>query len=204
MNAKQSRKPGCHACSMQNVQVQTIPIGLGQNSIKHSLRIASGHNIQSFAEFVSKCYEKCPSPCPSPAVCPSPKGLKCPSPNPELCPSPKSRKRKKLEGDYMENDVTMVWLPLARVAEITGKSVKTIRRLVKEGSLVAVNRTVASGKTHTTKTFIFVHGELLETEMAYRAKQGQQAISLEPEQMSFCSQVRDCLFITSYIKVGEA
>ena len=98
----------------------------------------------------------------------------------------------------MENDVTMVWLPLARVAEITGKSVKTIR------SLVAVNRTVASGKTHTTKTFIFVHGELLETEMAYRAKQGQQAISLEQEQMSFCSQVRDCLFITSYIKAGEA
>ena len=153
MNAKQSRKPGCNACSMQNVQVQTIPIGLGQNSIKHSLRISSGHNIQSFTEFVSKCYEKCPSPCPSPAV--------CPSPNPELCPSPKSRKRKKLEGDYMENDVTMVWLPLARVAEITGKSVKTIRRLVKEGSL-------------------------------------------EPEQMSFYSQVRDCLFITSYIKAGEA
>jgi predicted DNA-binding transcriptional regulator AlpA len=61
----------------------------------------------------------------------------------------------------MENDVTMVWLPLARVAEITGKSVKTIRRLVKEGSL-------------------------------------------EPEQMSFYSQVRDCLFITSYIKAGEA
>jgi hypothetical protein len=104
----------------------------------------------------------------------------------------------------MENDVTMVWLPLARVAEITGKSVKTIRRLVKEGSLVAVNRTVASGKTHTTKTFIFVHGELLETEMAYRAKQGQQAISLEPERMSFCFELRDCLFITSYIKAGEA
>ena len=203
MNAKQSRIPGCHACSMQNVQVQTIPIGLGQNSIKHLLRIASGHNIQSFAEFVSKCYEKCPSPCPSPAECPSPRGLKCPSPNSELCPSPKQKNGKPV-GEVMENDQVMIWLPLARVAEITGKSVKTIRRLVKEGSLAAVNRTVASGKTHTTKTFIFVHGELLDTEMAYRSKQGQQAISLEPERMSFCSEVRDCLFITTYIKVGEA
>ncbi len=104
----------------------------------------------------------------------------------------------------MENDQIMIWLPLARVAEISGKSVKTIRRLVKEGNLAAVNRTVASGKCHTTKTFIFVHGELLDTEMAYRNKHGQQAISLDPERMSFCSEVRDCLFITSYTKVGEA
>ncbi len=98
----------------------------------------------------------------------------------------------------------MVWLPLARVAAITGKSVKTIRRLVKEGSLAAVNRSVASGKTHTTKTFIFVHGELLETEMAYRTNHGQQAINLEPEQINIGSVDRVCLFITSYIKVGEA
>lgn len=198
MNARKSRKPGCDACSMQNVQVQTNPIGLGQNSIKRSLRIASGHNIYSFAEFVSKCYEKCPSPCPSP------RGLRCPSPNSELCPSPNSKKRNKLDGYEMVNDLTMIWLPLARVAEITGKSVKTIRRMVKEGSMAAVNRTVSSGKTHTTKTFVFVHGELLETEMAHRRKYGQQAISLEPERMGFCSEERDCLFITSYTKAGEA
>ena len=200
MNAKKSRKPGCDACSMQNVQVQTNPIGLGQNSIKRSLRIASGHNIHSFAEFVSKCYEKCPSPCPSPAVCPSPKGLKCPSPNSELCPSPKSKNGKPV-GEVMENDQVMIWLPLARVAEISGKSVKTIRRLVKEGSLAAVNRTVASGKCHTTKTFIFVHGELLDIEMAYRTNHGQQAVSLAPERIDIGSDLRDCLFITSYIRV---
>lgn len=104
----------------------------------------------------------------------------------------------------MENDQIMIWLPLARVAEISGKSVKTIRRLVKEGSLAAVNRTVASGKCHTTKTFIFVHGELLDTEMAYRTKHGQQAVSLTPERIDISSDLRDCLFITSYIRVGEA
>jgi len=104
----------------------------------------------------------------------------------------------------MENDQIMIWLPLARVAEISGKSVKTIRRLVKEGSLAAVNRTVASGKCHTTKTFIFVHGELLDTEMAYRTNHGQQAVSLAPERIDIGSDLRDCLFITSYIKVGEA
>jgi len=212
MNANKNRKSGCDACSVQNVQVQIIPIGLGQNSIKRSLRIASGHNIHSFAEFVSKCYEKCPSPskcpspnpCPSPNECPSPSGLKCPSPNSGACPSPKSKKQIEMEGYEMENDSTMIWLPLARVAEITGKSVKTIRRLVKEGSMAAVNRTVASGKTHTTKTFIFAHGELLDTEMAYRTQRGQQAVNLAPERMTFCSEVRDCLFITSYTKVGEA
>jgi hypothetical protein len=190
MNANKSRKSGCDACSVQNVQVQIIPIGLGQNSLKRPLRIASGHNIHSFAELVSKCYGKFPSP------------SKCPSPNP--CSSPKSKKQIEMEGYEMENDSTMIWLPLARVAEITGKSVKTIRRLVKEGSLAAVNRTVASGKTHTTKTFIFAHGELLDTEMAYRTQRGQQAVNLAPERMTFCSEVRDCLFITSYTKVGEA
>lgn len=101
----------------------------------------------------------------------------------------------------MENDQVMIWLPLARVAEISGKSVKTIRRLVKEGSLAAVNRTVASGKCHTTKTFIFVHGELLDIEMAYRTNHGQQAVSLAPERIDIGSDLRDCLFITSYIWV---
>jgi hypothetical protein len=75
---------------------------------------------------------------------------------------------------------------------------------VKEGSLAAVNRTVASGRCHTTKTFIFVHGELLDTEMAYRIKQGQHAVSLAPERIDIGSDLRDCLFIISYIKVGEA
>lgn len=98
----------------------------------------------------------------------------------------------------------MVWLTLARVAAITGKSVKTIRRLVKEGNLAAVNRSIASGKCNTTKTFIFVHGELLDIEMAYRTNHGQQAVSLAPERIDIGSDLRDCLFITSYIKVGEA
>lgn len=203
MNAKQSRKPGCDACPMQNVQVQTYPIGLGQNSIKVSLRIASGHNILSFGEFVSKCLAKCPSPCPSPAECPSPNGLKCPSPNSEICPSPNSKQWIKLEGNEMDQELMTIWLPLARVAAITGKSLKTIRRLVKEGSMAAVNRTVASGRTHTTKTFVLVYGELLALEMAYRRKQGQQAVSLAPERMSIGSSERDCLFITSYVKEGE-
>lgn len=66
----------------------------------------------------------------------------------------------------MERDYTLIWLPLARVAELTGKSVKTIRRLVKEGNMAAINRLVPSGKSHTTKTFVMAVNELLDLEIA--------------------------------------
>lgn len=102
----------------------------------------------------------------------------------------------------MERDFTMIWLPLSRVAELTGKSVKTIRRLVKEGNLPAVNRLVPSGKSHTTKTFVLAVGELLDLEIADCKNKNQQGVCLDRELMNMGSDKRDCRFITSYIKVG--
>ncbi|MDD2229310.1 MAG: hypothetical protein PHY48_07865 [Candidatus Cloacimonetes bacterium] len=182
------------SCQMQNVQVQAIPIGLGQNGYKLSLRIASGHNIRSFAEYVSKCCGKCPSP----SKCPSPNRLKCPSPSSEICPSPNEQIQIRVEGYEMGKEYDMIWLPLTRVAIITGKSVKTIRRMTSEGSLAAVKRTVASGKTHTTKTFVLADRELLDLELSHCQRHNQKAVHLNMERMTFGSEERDCLFITSY------
>ena len=96
----------------------------------------------------------------------------------------------------------MIWLPLARVAELTGKSVKTIRRMVKDGDLVAVKRIVPSGKSHTTKTFVLAAGELLDLEIADCKSKNQQGVCLDRELMNMGSDKRDCRFITAYIKVG--
>jgi hypothetical protein len=103
----------------------------------------------------------------------------------------------------MERDFTMIWLPLARVAELTGKSIKTIRRLVKEGNLPAVNRLVPSGKSHTTKTFVLAAGELLDLEIADCKSKNQQGVCLDRELMNMGSDKRDCRFVTAYIKVGD-
>ena len=103
----------------------------------------------------------------------------------------------------MERDFTMIWLPLARVAELTGKSVKTVRRMVKDGDLVALNRIVPSGKSHTTKTFVLAIGELLELEIAGCKSKNQQGVCLDRELMDIGSDKRNCLFITAYIKVGN-
>ncbi|MCB5253638.1 MAG: hypothetical protein WC179_03240 [Candidatus Cloacimonadaceae bacterium] len=97
----------------------------------------------------------------------------------------------------MERDFTMIWLPLARVAELTGKSVKTIRRLVKEGSLPAVNRLVPSGKSHSTKIFVLAIGELLELEIADCKNKNQQGICLDRELMDIGPDKRNCRFITA-------
>ena len=199
MTAKQCKKSSCEACQVQNVQVQPYPLGLGQNSFKLTLRIASGHNIHSLCEIVSKCYGKCPSPCPSPGECPCPS----PGPAPSICPSPITGNRISWEGYEMERDFTMIWLPLARVAELTGKSIKTIRRLVKEGNLPAVNRLVPSGKSHTTKTFVLAAGELLDLEIADCKSKNQHGVCLDRELMNMGSDKRDCRFVTAYIKVGD-
>jgi len=199
MTAKQCKKSSCEACQVQNVQVQPYPLGLGQNGFKLSLRIASGHNIHSLCEIVSKCYGKCPSPCPSPGECPCPS----PGPAPSICPSPITGNRISWEGYEMERDFTMIWLPLARVAELTGKSIKTIRRLVKEGNLPAVNRLVPSGKSHTTKTFVLAAGELLDLEIADCKSKNQHGVCLDRELMNMGSDKRDCRFVTAYIKVGD-
>jgi len=104
----------------------------------------------------------------------------------------------------MEKDLTMIWLPLARVADLTGKSVKTIRRMVKDGNLAAINRIVPSGKSHTTKTFVLAIGELLDLEVSQLKRTGRQAVCLDRELMDIGSEQRDCLFITTYNQVGAA
>jgi len=208
MTMKKRPGGGCESCQMKNVQVQTIGTGLGHAGYKVPLRIASKHTASSLCEILSKCSAKCPSPCPSPSPnpgkCPSPNGG-CPSPNSEICPSPDRLPsfRLDLEGYLMEKDIELLWLPLARVATLTGKSVKTIRRMVEDGAYVSLKRTVPSGKTHTTKSFIMSGQELADMDKAYCRKHRMKPILMCKEEMTILEAQRISIFVIGYSKVKE-
>ena len=100
----------------------------------------------------------------------------------------------------MEKDIELLWLPLARVATLTGKSVKTIRRMVEDGAYVSLKRTVPSGKTHTTKSFIMSGQELADMDKAYCRKRGEQPVFLEKERILLDGCQPSCLFVIAYSK----
>lgn len=208
MTMKKRPGGGCESCQMKNVQVQIIESGLGHAGCKVPLRIASKHTASTLCEILSKCSAKCPSPCPSPSPnpgkCPSPK-VGCPSPNSDFCPSPDRLPsfRLDLEGYLMEKDIELLWLPLARVATLTGKSVKTIRRMVEDGAYVSLKRTVPSGKTHTTKSFIMSGQELADLDKAYCRKHRMKPILMCKEEMTILEAQRISIFVIGYTKVKE-
>ena len=197
---------GCKSCQMKNVQVQIFAVGLGHESCKSPLRLASGHTAYSFWKILSKSAEICPSPCPSPSpICPSPNG-ECPSPSP-ICPSPNSPRHfpayLDLGGYLMEHDIELLWLPIDRVAALTDKSVKTVRRLAEGGSYVVLKRTVPSGKTHTTKSFVMADQELTNLEKAYCRRHRLKPVPMDKELMTVIETKYNSIFIVSYRKLRE-
>lgn len=189
MNALNRAEGGCKICRLKNVQVRKIEPGLGQNSPKLALRIASKHNVSSFGLFLSKCSGKCPSP-----------NSNCPSP----IPADTLKRYLNMEGYVMALKAELVWLPLARVAEITGKSIKTIRRQIEDGSLVAVKRTVKSDRSHTSKSFILAGQETIDLDKSLCHKQGVVPQHLGLELMTIGSDEYVTLFIVSYHKEKAA
>lgn len=103
----------------------------------------------------------------------------------------------------MEKDIELLWLPLARVATLTGKSVKTIRRMVEDGAYVSLKRTVPSGKTHTTKSFIMSGQELADMDKAYCRKHRMKPILMCKEEMTILEAQRISIFVIGYSKVKE-
>ena len=203
MSAKTQFKVSCRDCPDKNVQVVLYDKPLGQNSPSLLLRIASDHNATALCRFLSKCSEKCPSAarfCPSGfSICPS--GLPnrveiCPSGFSEKCPSGFL----KLEGYVMEKEIKLIWLPLARVAALYGKSVKTIRRMVADGSFIAVKRNVVSGNYRISKLFIATGQELVDLDRDYCRKRGESPVYLEKESIVLDACQPSCLFIIAYTK----
>jgi hypothetical protein len=109
-----------------------------------------------------------------------------------------------MEGYVMALKAELVWLPLARVAEITGKSIKTIRRQIEDGSLVAVKRTVKSDRSHTSKSFILAGQETIDLDKSLCHKQGVVPQHLGLELMTIGSDEYVTLFIVSYHKEKAA
>lgn len=186
---------GCESCQMKNVQVQKFAVGLGHESRKRPLRLASGHTAYSFGVILSKSAKFCPSPSP---ICPSPNGE---------CPSPKLTLRLPeyldLGGYLMEHEIELLWLPIDRVAALTAKSVKTVRRLAEGGNYIVLKRTVPSGKTHTTKSFVMADQELTNLEKAYCRRHLLKPVPLAKELMTVLDAEYSSLFIIGYRKLRE-
>ncbi|MDY0151590.1 MAG: hypothetical protein RBS43_04895 [Candidatus Cloacimonas sp.] len=196
MSAKKRIRSSCSDCTAKNVQVVLFDQPVGQNSPRLFLRIASGHNATALCEFLSKCSEKCPS---GSRICPSGFEIStgiCPSGFSEKCPSGFLN----LEGYVMEKEVQVLWLPLARVAALYGKSVKTIRRMVADGSFIAVKRIVESGSYRISKLFIISGQELVDRDKAYCRKRGEQPVYLQKERIRLEGCQPGSLFVISYSK----
>jgi hypothetical protein len=185
MNVLNRAEGGCKICRLKNVQVQKIEPGLGQNSPKLALRIASKHNVGSLGQLLSKCSGKCPSPT-----------RKCPSP----IPADTVKRYLDLEGYVMALKAELVWLPIARVAELTGKSIKTVRRQIEDGSLVAVKRTIKGDRSHTSKSFVLAGQETIDLDKSLCRKQGVAPQHLGLELMTIGNDEYVSLFIVSYNK----
>jgi hypothetical protein len=98
----------------------------------------------------------------------------------------------------MAAKVELVWLPLARIAALQGKSVKTIRRMIEDGSLVAVKRTVQGSRSHTCKSFVLALQEMVDLDRQLCLKQGTTPEHLGLELMTIGQREYVSLFITSY------
>jgi hypothetical protein len=186
----------CTDCPAKNVQVVLSDQPVGQNSPRLWLRIASDQNVTALCGFLSKCSENCPS---GSRICPS--GFEtgvgnCPSGFSEKCPSGFLN----LEGYAMEKEVQVLWLPLARVAALYGKSVKTIRRMVADGSFIAIKRIVESGSYRISKLFIASGQELADLDKAYCRKRGELPVYLEMERILLDGCQPSCLFVIAYSK----
>lgn len=100
----------------------------------------------------------------------------------------------------MEKEVQVLWLPLARVAALYGKSVKTIRRMVADGSFIAIKRIVESGSYRISKLFIASGQELADLDKAYCRKLGELPVYLEKERILLDGCQPSCLFVIAYTK----
>ncbi len=100
----------------------------------------------------------------------------------------------------MEKEVQVLWLPLARVAALYGKSVKTIRRMVADGSFIAIKRIVESGSYRISKLFIASGQELADLDKAYCRKRGELPVYLEMERILLDGCQPSCLFVIAYSK----
>jgi len=100
----------------------------------------------------------------------------------------------------MAANVELVWLPLVRVAALQGKSVKTIRRMIEEGSLVAVKRNVKGSRNHTNKSFVLADQQTVDLDREFCRRQGLVPQHLGLELIRIEREEYVSLFIVSYNK----
>jgi len=68
--------------------------------------------------------------------------------------------------------VTEIWMSVARVALLTGRSEKTVRRLATTGHYESRKVSLTTRRGQTRKTFIRATDELRETELRTRMDRG--------------------------------
>ncbi|MDD2229041.1 MAG: hypothetical protein PHY48_06485 [Candidatus Cloacimonetes bacterium] len=117
-----------------SVQAGT-PVQVGGAVIANALiTMVRGQNVQALSHVLQLCRQKCPSG---------------------------SQFLKDLD---MDNKVDYIWLPIDRVAMLMNKNLKTIRRMVASGKLMAVKHQIPTKNGATIKTFILATEETVVAE----------------------------------------
>ena len=118
------------------------PVQVGGEKQPNSLiTMVRGHNVQALSLILRQSLGKCPSG---------------------------SRFLKDIQ---MDCRVDYIWLPLDRVAMLLGKNLKTIRRMVAAGKLIALKHQIPTKNGATIKTFILATEEIIAAEYEhYRDK----------------------------------
>ena len=87
-----------------------------------------------------------------------------------------------LKDIQMDCRVDYIWLPLDRVAVLLGKNLKTIRRMVAAGKLIALKHQIPTKNGATIKTFILATEEIIAAEYErYRDKLRRPELYFEEE-----------------------
>ena len=117
-----------------DVQAGT-PVQVGGEKQPNSLiTMVRGHNVQALSLILRQSLGKCPSG---------------------------SRFLKDIQ---MDCRVDYIWLPLDRVAMLLGKNLKTSRRMVAAGKLIALKHQIPTKNGATIKTFVLATEEIIQAE----------------------------------------
>jgi len=135
-----------------DVQANTPVQAGGEKQPNSLITMVRGQNVQALSLILRQSLGKCPSG---------------------------SRFLKDIQ---MDCRVDYIWLPLDRVAMLLGKNLKTIRRMVAAGKLIALKHQIPTKNGATIKTFILATEEIIAAEYEhYRDKLRRPELYFEEE-----------------------
>ena len=93
---------------------------------------------------------------------------------------------------------TWFFLPVERVALISGSSLNTIRRNLKKNIYSYLKKKVKINGSGVTKTFILMDENLRQLEIAHTKSHLKEFVKYEEAKMPIEGEMRNCIFCVQY------